>query len=838
MPIPFRSSAPLFQRILGALYFATLILPQPLLTNTAVAQAIGETLGSAEPHNFFLQGNRLFFSATTPESGRELWVTNGLESGTRLVADIAPGISSSDPKNFAALGNQVFFVANDITHGDEVWRSNGAAGNASMLVEIVPGPAEDPLRGIPKKFIRVGNKLFILMDREVWVTEGTPGSTLRVLDPSSDLVQVPGAGQLPNGIIFLHKIAGCCAFGGIGRVTTSDGSIAGTLVPFETGDHGINFRRANSVTFFSELQALSTTDGTAGGTNFVQGFVDDNPNAPNYAPRGILFPIVAFGNLFFSANDGVNGRQLWTANGTTASVSMLTAMPHGDPIEDYTEIVPYDFDTRVLFTVKSPAQALWNLWVSDGTFQGTHILRSFNGIRFGGNAHVAGRSYFFADDGINGWELWRTDGTIGGTQVVRDINPSTSSAIPFEFTSAVLGGLVYFNQDDGHGVGPWITDGTVTKRLFDQCPDDLNKFVPATCGCGTPETDTDQDGTANCVDQCPNDATKVLPGTCGCGVSDSDSDQDGIPNCHDNCPADPQKSNPGFCGCGLPETDADGDGAPNCVDDCPNDANKVQPGICGCNSSDADSDGDGTPNCADACPGDVLKTAPGLCGCGTSDIDSDQDGTPNCLDQCPSDAAKHAPGTCGCGVPDVDPDNNGTIDCIDLCPSDLQKTAPGACGCGIPDTDLDHDGTPDCVDACQNDPKKIRPGTCGCNRADLDLNSNGVIDCKVNTECRFRIDAAARLLNKLKKGSNGQLTGAGLRAKSSLKLAMAELGFFVSSSIEEFTPRDQSVDISASFRSVNKKVRSALKTKSTFDLDKRAARKALVKFSALLAPDI
>jgi hypothetical protein len=57
----------------------------------------------------------------------------------------------------------------------------------------------------------------------------------------------------------------------------------------------------------------------------------------------------------------------------------------------------------------------------------------------------------------------------------------------------------------------------------DGCPSDPAKTEPGVCGCGTPDTDTDKDGTPNCTDSCPNDAAKVMPGTCGCGVPDQDT---------------------------------------------------------------------------------------------------------------------------------------------------------------------------------------------------------------------------------------------------------------------------------------------------------------------------
>ena len=34
-----------------------------------------------------------------------------------------------------------------------------------------------------------------------------------------------------------------------------------------------------------------------------------------------------------------------------------------------------------------------------------------------------------------------------------------------------------------------------------------------------------------CADNCPEDAGKVEPGVCGCGTTDTDSDEDGTADC-------------------------------------------------------------------------------------------------------------------------------------------------------------------------------------------------------------------------------------------------------------------------------------------------------------------
>mmetsp|Transcript_18440 Transcript_18440/g.26795 ORF Transcript_18440/g.26795 Transcript_18440/m.26795 type:complete len:1037 (-) Transcript_18440:65-3175(-) len=133
--------------------------------------------------------------------------------------------------------------------------------------------------------------------------------------------------------------------------------------------------------------------------------------------------------------------------------------------------------------------------------------------------------------------------------------------------------------------------------------------------------------------------------------------------------------------------------------------------------------------CEDECPTDPLKDYPGICGCGVVDSDSDNDGLFDCFDGCPNDFFKSLPGACGCGVSDVDANNDGILDCFDSCPNDPLKTAPGVCGCGISDADSDNDGFLDCLDGCPLDFFKTAPGVCGCGIVDTDSDNDGAPDC-------------------------------------------------------------------------------------------------------------
>lgn len=79
--------------------------------------------GSSGPSAFIkIPGKRRFyFRATTAEHGNELWVTNGKEEGTRLVADINPGTDPSLISEMTIFGDALVFAADDGRRGREPW---------------------------------------------------------------------------------------------------------------------------------------------------------------------------------------------------------------------------------------------------------------------------------------------------------------------------------------------------------------------------------------------------------------------------------------------------------------------------------------------------------------------------------------------------------------------------------------------------------------------------------------------------------------------------------------------------------------------------------------------
>ncbi|MBO4350337.1 MAG: hypothetical protein J6A01_05240 [Proteobacteria bacterium] len=285
-----------------------------------------------------------------------------------------------------------------------------------------------------------------------------------------------------------------------------------------------------------------------------------------------------------------------------------------------------------------------------------------------------------------------------------------------------------------------LASGCADNKAFevDLCPDDPNKTLPGICDCGTPDVDTDGDGTLDCRDLCPNNDGKASPGVCGCEEADVDTDGDGTMDCKDKCIDDPEKIVPGVCGCGVADSDTNGNNIVDCLEDildlCPKNPNKDRPtGDCGC-EEEVDSDGDGVFDCVDLCKDDIYKTEPGICGCGVPDEDRDGDDTMDCIDLCDDDRDKTSPLKCGCGVPDDDNDGDTIPDCMNECENGVvkengrPKAFPGLCGCDKLDSpentsDEDHDGVINCLDTCPHNPTKSKEADGDCNEMDSDGDS-------------------------------------------------------------------------------------------------------------------
>jgi ELWxxDGT repeat protein len=132
-------------------------------------------LGSSNPTALTATATKLFFAATDPTYGRELWsVAAG--SGTLSFVDIVAGSISSNPTGLCTCGASVVVFAATTTSGTELWASDGSSANTYQVADICAGPGSSS-----PAYITCFRGLFYFQaddcehGAELWVSDGLIG---------------------------------------------------------------------------------------------------------------------------------------------------------------------------------------------------------------------------------------------------------------------------------------------------------------------------------------------------------------------------------------------------------------------------------------------------------------------------------------------------------------------------------------------------------------------------------------------------------------------------------------------------------------------------------------
>ena len=361
------------------------------------------------------------------------------------------------------------------------------AGSAAASLARCPVPA--PARSSkPSDFADVRGTLFFTADdgvhgRELWKSDGTKAGTVLV----KDINPGPGDGD-GYGPTYLTAVGRKLFFtaddGVNGReLWKSNGTKAGTVLVKEItpgpgdgyGDDPKYLTAAGGKLFFSADDGTHGTElwksnGTKAGTVLVE---DINRRARSSSPS---FLTAVGGKLYFVA-DGTRDTELWKSNGTKAGTVLVKNINPGGQSNDY-DYGPSSLAAAAgkLYFSDDDDNLGTELWTSNGTKAGTVLVKDIYpgteaGAYYPSSSYPAfltasaGKLYFSATDRTHGGELWKSNGTKAGTVLVRNIKPGDDGSYPSFLTD--MGGTLFFAARDGiHGEELWKSGGSSTGTVL------------------------------------------------------------------------------------------------------------------------------------------------------------------------------------------------------------------------------------------------------------------------------------------------------------------------------------------------------------------------------------
>jgi ELWxxDGT repeat protein len=374
--------------------------------STSMVQDINPGSGNSNPQNMTSLGTAVFFSANDGSTGNELWMTQSPFTSAHEVVNLFPGGGSSNPNNLVTIGWTLFFVADD-SSGREIWKIDPPYNSSSTQKATQIHPMNPFGDANPSNLYVLNDQLFYKADdgiggKELWtsVAPFLPGNASRV----TDLIDLPTSSD-PND---LYAIGDTLFF-------NAD-------FPFNPPTPATNGRPAYKGNAPSGRELWKTTppylptytiqvQDINPGSTIIGGIPVGNSSNPQY--------LTSIGStLFFSANDGSDGNELWKSD-----------PPYNDTEND---------------------QNIYNTVLVDDIFDGKNSSNPAYLTPLGTTL------YFSADDGIYGRELWQSVPPYksANTTIVADINRGIAPSSPVDLT--VVGPTLFFVATDAtHGRELW-----------------------------------------------------------------------------------------------------------------------------------------------------------------------------------------------------------------------------------------------------------------------------------------------------------------------------------------------------------------------------------------------
>ena len=227
---------------------------------------------------------QLYFVLDGSSFGAELWRTDDSPAGFSMVADLMPGTLGSNPRELTVAGSALFFAAETAGLGLELFRVD-PGGQPTLVADLRAGSDGSS----PEQLVALGDLLFFAADdgitfEEPWITDGTTSGTLQLGDLTANT----------------------------GESFVSRATCAGDRVFFFTRDSSADFK-------------LWSTAGTPGTTTLI---ADETTPGDDLESQ----PITALGSgtsILFNSYQSDLGIEVWHATDEPGSVTLAADVNPG-----------------------------------------------------------------------------------------------------------------------------------------------------------------------------------------------------------------------------------------------------------------------------------------------------------------------------------------------------------------------------------------------------------------------------------------------------------------------------------------------------------------------------
>ncbi|MFT2009492.1 ELWxxDGT repeat protein [Pontibacter sp. 13R65] len=370
---------------------------------TSVLTDINKGAASSTPQDACKFKSKLFFSALQPETGRQLWVTDGTSDGTSLVSDMVPGQGSSSPTLLTNVCDHTLYfrISNDsrdhlmITDGSSITKlidvGVNSLGNSNWITNI----------------IAAGEKAYFSVSGGgdyLWASDGTEAGTVKI----KDLKNIYQLTYGQDGYVYIVANQTGSSFSPL-MLWKSDGTATGTKPVFEPEQLPLTnirdlFAYNNAMYFVASNESSGNeiwkTDGTFAGTSMLKEIAPGKLSAisnPNFT--------IYNNKLYFAATDGEHGTELWSTDGTAANTVMVHDIAegaHGSFPGNLTLI-----EDKMYFSATTPAYGT-ELWVTNGSSftMVADILPGENHSAPSNIMSIDKEIFFMANTASEGRQLW------------------------------------------------------------------------------------------------------------------------------------------------------------------------------------------------------------------------------------------------------------------------------------------------------------------------------------------------------------------------------------------------------------------------------------------------